>query len=53
MPTYLVTGCAGFIGTTFVHYMLDKYTDIRIVNLDALNYRSGFREILKEVWPAR
>ena len=34
MPTYLVTGCAGFIGTTFVHYMLDKYTDIRIVNLD-------------------
>lgn len=27
MVSYLVTGCAGFIGTTFVHYMLDKYTD--------------------------
>ena len=30
MTTYLVTGCAGFFGTTFVHYMLKKYTDIRI-----------------------
>ena len=36
MTTYLVTGCAGFIGTTFVHYMLNRYTDIKIINLDAL-----------------
>ena len=25
MKTYLITGCAGFIGSNFVHYMLKKY----------------------------
>lgn len=24
MKTYLVTGCAGFIGSNFVHYMLEN-----------------------------
>lgn len=48
MTTYLVTGCAGFIGTTFVHYMLAKYTDIRIINLDALTY-AGNLENLKDL----
>ena len=28
MKTYLVTGCAGFIGSNFVHYMLEKYCRI-------------------------
>ena len=48
MITYLVTGCAGFIGSTFVHYMLKKYTDIRIINLDALTY-AGNIENLKDI----
>ena len=48
MITYLVTGCAGFIGTTFVHYMLNKYTDIKIINLDALTY-AGNLENLKDI----
>ena len=48
MTTYLVTGCAGFIGTTFVHYMLNKYTDIKIINLDALTY-AGNLENLKDI----
>lgn len=48
MITYLVTGCAGFIGTSFVHYMLSKYTDIRIVNLDLLTY-AGNLENLKDL----
>ena len=48
MRTYLVTGCAGFIGTTFVHYMLKKYKDICIVNLDALTY-AGNLENLKDL----
>ena len=48
MTTYLVTGCAGFIGTTFVHYMLKRYTDIRIINLDALTY-AGNLENLKDL----
>ncbi len=34
----LVTGGAGFIGGNFVHYMVDKYPNYMIVNLDALTY---------------
>ena len=48
MKTYLVTGGAGFIGSNFVYYMLDKYQDIRIVNLDKLTY-AGNLENLKGV----
>ena len=48
MKTYLVTGCAGFIGSNFVHYMLEKYQDIRLVNLDKLTY-AGNLENLKDV----
>ena len=48
MTTYLCTGCAGFIGTTFVHYMLKRYDDIRIINLDALTY-AGNLENLKDL----
>ena len=45
MTTYLVTGCAGFIGTTFVHYILNRYTDIRIINLDALTYAGNLENL--------
>ena len=38
MKTILVTGCAGFIGSNFVPYFLEKYPDIRLVNLDLLTY---------------
>ena len=34
----LVTGGAGFIGGNFVHYMVGKYPNYMIVNLDALTY---------------
>ena len=34
----LVTGGAGFIGSNFVHYILKKYPDYRVVNLDKLTY---------------
>jgi len=34
----LITGGAGFIGSTFVHYILKKYPEYRIVNLDRLSY---------------
>ena len=48
MKTYLVTGCAGFIGSNFVHYMLEKYEDIRLVNLDKLTY-AGNLENLQDI----
>ena len=38
MKTYLITGCAGFIGSNFVHYMLKKYPEILLVNLDTVSY---------------
>ncbi len=48
MKTYLVTGGAGFIGSNFVLYMLGKYSDIRIINLDKLTY-AGNLENLKSI----
>jgi len=38
MTNILVTGGAGFIGSCFVRHMLNKYSDYKIVNLDALTY---------------
>ena len=38
MRNLLVTGGAGFIGSNFVHYMLEKYADYRIVVFDKLTY---------------
>ncbi len=37
-PTLLVTGGAGFIGTNFVHHVLEKKRDWRVVNLDLITY---------------
>lgn len=34
----LITGGAGFIGCNFVRYLLHRYPDARVVNLDALTY---------------
>ena len=48
MKKYLITGCAGFIGSNFVYYMLNKYQDILLVNLDKLTY-AGNLENLKGV----
>lgn len=34
----LVTGGAGFIGGNFVHYIVDKYSEYEVYNLDLLTY---------------
>ena len=34
----LVTGGAGFIGSNFVHYILEKYPEDQVINLDLLTY---------------
>ncbi|MCM1498552.1 MAG: dTDP-glucose 4,6-dehydratase [Clostridium sp.] len=36
--TVIVTGGAGFIGSNFIFYMLEKYRDYRIVCMDKLTY---------------
>jgi len=46
--TILVTGCAGFIGSNFVPYFLEKYPRYRLINLDLLTY-AGNLENLREV----
>lgn len=34
----LVTGGSGFIGSNFVRYIINKYPDVNIVNIDKLTY---------------
>ncbi len=46
--TIIVTGGAGFIGGNFVHYMLKKYPDYRIICIDCLTY-AGNMETLADV----
>jgi dTDP-glucose 4,6-dehydratase len=48
MKSILVTGGAGFIGSNFVRYMVNKYSDYKIVVLDALTY-AGNRENLQDL----
>lgn len=48
MKTYLVTGGAGFIGSNFIEYMLNRHCSIKIINLDKLTY-AGNMENLKSV----
>lgn len=41
----LVTGGAGFIGSCFIRYMLNKYPDYKIINLDALTYAGNIENL--------
>ena len=45
MKNILVTGGAGFIGSNFVRYMLNKYQDYKIVNLDLLTYAGNIKSL--------
>jgi len=45
MKTILVTGGAGFIGSNFIYFMLNKYVDYKIVNFDALTYAGNINNL--------
>ena len=49
MKTILVTGGAGFIGSNFVYYMLNKHPDCKIVCIDKLTY-AGNLETLEDAF---
>lgn len=45
MKTVLVTGGAGFIGSNFVPYWVEKYPDYMIINLDKLTYAGNLANL--------
>jgi dTDP-glucose 4,6-dehydratase len=45
MLKILVTGGAGFIGSNFIHWMLRKYSECRIINLDKLTYAGNLENL--------
>ena len=47
MKNILVTGGAGFIGSNFIYYELEKHPDRRIVCLDALTYAGNLETLEK------
>ena len=51
--TYLVTGGAGFIGANFVKYILNKYTDCKVIILDKLTYAGNLGTVKEELKDSR
>ncbi len=44
----IVTGGAGFIGSNFLHYMIEKHQDYKFINIDKLTY-SGNQNNIKHL----
>lgn len=47
MKKLLITGGAGFIGSNFINYMLERYKNYRIVNLDVLTYAGNLENLVE------
>lgn len=47
MAKFLITGGAGFIGSNFCYYMVDKYPGDEFVCLDALTYAGNLKTLEK------
>ena len=45
MKNILVTGAAGFIGSAFARYMVEKYPHYNIVVLDKLTYAGNLENL--------
>ncbi|HEY0087608.1 MAG TPA: dTDP-glucose 4,6-dehydratase [Candidatus Lokiarchaeia archaeon] len=46
MKNILVTGGAGFIGSNFINYILDKRDDYNIINFDKLTYAGNLENLI-------
>jgi dTDP-glucose 4,6-dehydratase len=47
LKNILITGGAGFIGSNFIHYFLDKHSDSKIINLDILTYAGNTDNLIE------
>lgn len=45
MKNVLVTGGAGFIGSNFIHYLIQTEANVNIINLDALTYAGNLANL--------
>lgn len=45
MSKFLITGGAGFIGSNYLHYVVEKYPEDEFVCLDALTYAGNYNNI--------
>lgn len=45
MERLLITGGAGFIGSNFVHFILERYPSYRVLNLDKLTYAGNLENL--------
>ena len=44
--TYLITGGAGFIGSNYLHYVVNKYPNDNFICLYALTYAGNYNNII-------
>ena len=49
MRNLLITGAAGFIGSNFIHYWIDKNSNDKIIGLDNLTYAGNKANLLKPI----
>jgi dTDP-glucose 4,6-dehydratase len=47
MDTVLVTGGCGFIGSNFLHYLLEHEPGVEVINFDALTYAGNLANLAK------
>ena len=45
MKRILVTGGAGFIGSNFIRYLLNRYPEYEVINFDALTYAGNLENL--------
>ena len=45
----MITGGCGFIGSNFINYFYNKYSNINIINIDKLNYCANINNIEKNI----